>query len=79
MKTIIGLTISFVAWFGLLVGILVLGFQSQSLADVFMLSGTFGNFEAMHEIMFTFLVPLVLVLVLGGTAIGVFTRFKEAE
>lgn len=79
MKTILGVTVYSVAWFALLIGILVLGFQSQSLVDAFTLGGTFGHFESVHEIIFTFVVPLIFVFILGGTAIGMIATFKEAE
>ncbi|NRD79973.1 hypothetical protein HPT25_21800 [Bacillus sp. BRMEA1] len=79
MKTIIGISVYSLAWFGLLVGMLVLGLQSQSLVDVFTLGGTFGQFESVHDTIFTFVVPLIFVLTLGGTAIGIIATFKEDE
>jgi hypothetical protein len=79
MKTILGITVYSVAWFALLAGMLFLGLQSQSLADVFTLGGTFGHIESGYESFFTFAVPLLFVLILGGTAIGMIATFKEAE
>lgn len=79
MKTILGISVYSVAWLGLLVGMLVIGFQSQSLFDVFTLGGTFGHFDSAYEIIYTFVVPLIFVLTLGGTAIGIIATFKEAE
>lgn len=79
MKTILGIAAYCVAWMMLLVGIVILGLQGQSLVDVFTLDGTFGHFESAYDIIYTFVVPLAIVFLLGGTAIGMIATFKEAE
>lgn len=60
-----------IASLSLFVLILVLGFQTQSLADVF--GGSFVNLESGYELFFTLVVPLILVL---GFSIMVFSIFR---
>jgi hypothetical protein len=63
-----GVVIFGVASLWLLVWILVLGFQTRSLVDVF--GSPFDYFESAGDIFLAFLVPLILVL---GFAVLVFS------
>ena len=77
MKTIFGFIALCIVSVSLLVWLLVLGFQTQSLGDVFTINGTFFGHWSTYEVLLAVVLPLASLMPFIVIALSVIIKSED--